>query len=384
MVSIVPQQGDGLDDLEMMVSQQDVQTGDDESLHREKMKSWRASHFPGSSRTAVRRLNNHGIRSRRALIKEPLSDEQSVNRVAIVSSWEDVDWRKALIDEYADKNVIVSPLSLRIALGLMYLGARGSTAKQMAAGLYIPENENAVKMGFRHVMNSIRSTKDIDLEIANKLYVQSSFNISKDFRRAARKAFGTDARELNFQRNPEKARKVINSWVEKRTNQKITQIIEPGILTLDTRMVLVNAVYLKGEWLTPFYDGDTQIAKFHINAQEEVDVSMMELKTEFGYKHLEEHGLQVLELPYKGETASMFVLLPDVVDGILNLEEKIHDFDLSAIFNNLNMEEVLVKFPKFKVSASMDLEGTLEKVRNNLIVYMSYCLLRQVKLGLVY
>lgn len=59
----------------------------------------RASHFPGSSRTALRRLKNHGIRSRRALIKEPLSDEQAVDRVAIVSSWEDVDWRKVIFSD---------------------------------------------------------------------------------------------------------------------------------------------------------------------------------------------------------------------------------------------------------------------------------------------
>ncbi|PSN30254.1 hypothetical protein C0J52_26422 [Blattella germanica] len=59
----------------------------------------RASHFPGSSRTALKRLKNHGIRSRRALIKEPLSDEQAVDRVAIVSSWEDVDWRKVIFSD---------------------------------------------------------------------------------------------------------------------------------------------------------------------------------------------------------------------------------------------------------------------------------------------
>lgn len=107
MVSIVPQQGDGLDDLEMMVSQQDVQyLGDDELVRAAQTAPFsnirelrRASHFPGSSRTALRRLKNHGIRSRRALIKEPLSDEQAVDRVAIVSSWEDVDWRKVIFSD---------------------------------------------------------------------------------------------------------------------------------------------------------------------------------------------------------------------------------------------------------------------------------------------
>ena len=68
----------------------------------------------------------------------------------------------------------------------------------------------------------------MDLEIANMLYIESSFNVLKNFRRAARKAFGSGAREMNFQKNPEKATKIINSWVEKRTHQKITHIIEAG------------------------------------------------------------------------------------------------------------------------------------------------------------
>lgn len=68
----------------------------------------------------------------------------------------------------------------------------------------------------------------MNLEIANRMYLQTNFNVLKDFRRVIRKSFGSDTKEVDFEKNSEKARRIINNWVEKRTSHKIIQMIGPG------------------------------------------------------------------------------------------------------------------------------------------------------------
>ncbi|KAJ9597389.1 hypothetical protein L9F63_011778 [Diploptera punctata] len=269
---------------------------------------------------------------------------------------------KTIAEANGDENVIISPVSIDVGLALMYLGAGGRTAQQMAAGLHIPQDHISVRLGFRHLIHSLRSSNDMDLEIANKIFLQTSLNIQKGFRRAARKAFGSDARELNFQKNSEKASKIINQWVEKRTRQKISEIIEPGVITPDTKMILANAVYLKANWLTPFNSDDTKNEVFHSKTGNETIVPMMKIKTILGFKHSEELGAKVLELPYQNEVASMFVLLPDARDGISDLESKLSTVDLATLFTSLPPEEVFVKIPKFKAESAIKLKPHLQEL----------------------
>jgi serine protease inhibitor len=73
-----------------------------------------------------------------------------------------------------------------------------------------------------------QSSGSMSLEVANRMYIQASFNVLKDFRRTVRKTFGSDTKEVNFEKNHEKARRIINNWVEKRTRHKIKQMIGPG------------------------------------------------------------------------------------------------------------------------------------------------------------
>lgn len=73
-----------------------------------------------------------------------------------------------------------------------------------------------------------QSSGSMSLEVANRMYIQATFNVLKDFRKTVRKTFGSDTREVNFVKNHEKARRIINNWVEKRTRHKIKQMIGPG------------------------------------------------------------------------------------------------------------------------------------------------------------
>jgi len=191
------------------------------------------------------------------------------------------------------------------------------------------------------------------------MYIQNSFSILKGFRKLARKSFGSDAKEVDFVKNWEKARRTINKWVEKKTGQKITQIIEPGILNEMTRLVLVNAVYFNAQWSQPFNSENTKIGKFHISRHQQVDVPMMHLKTFLGYKHVVHLGVRILELPYEGDAASMFILLPDDLDGVKNIESGENFVAVTSNFRDVRPEEINVTLPKFKVETSLDLKSNL-------------------------
>jgi serpin B len=81
------------------------------------------------------------------------------------------------------------------------------------------------------------------MEVANRIYIQASFNVLKDFRRTVRKTFGSDTKSVNFVTNHEKARRIINTWVEKRTRNKIKQMIGPGKHVSQNRDNVIMYVY---------------------------------------------------------------------------------------------------------------------------------------------
>ncbi|KAJ4439715.1 hypothetical protein ANN_07843 [Periplaneta americana] len=257
-------------------------------------------------------------------------------------------------------NLVASPFSLHAALALTYVGARGTTAQQIAKGLHLPQDKGTVKAGYRQTLGVLRGSTL--LEVATRLYLQTGAPVLKEFRKAARKAFLADTKELDFARNTEKARRIINNWVQKRTHSKISNMIAPGILNPLTRLVLINAVYFKAQWLQPFNSDDTKTEPFHVNSTDQVEVPMMHIKSYFNFKNAEDLGAKILELPYEGETASMFILLPNELDGLASLESSLSARDMNSILQDMQAEELNVSLPRFKVESSLDLQSTLENL----------------------
>ncbi len=134
----------------------------------------------------------------------------------------------------------------------------------------------------------------------------------------AKKYYRTEITPVDYKRNPEDARKKINSWVEEKTNNKIKNIISKPPAPL-TRLFLVNAIYFKGNWDSQFKKSATTEMPFYLNESKSIKVSMMNQISKFNYG--EDESLQVLELPYVGNKLYMLVILPKKIDGLQNLEE---------------------------------------------------------------
>jgi serpin B len=217
-------------------------------------------------------------------------------------------------------NLFFSPYSVSTALAMTYAGARGNTEMQMAETLRFSLPQDALHPAFSRLkarLIAVQAQGRIQLRVANSLWPQVGYALLEEFISLTEKYYGAVINPVEYG-NPEAARKEINDWVEEKTEEKIKDLIPPPLINQVTTLVLVNAIYFKGNWANQFDPEMTKDATFWISADEGIKVPMMKLKGEFMYS--ETDHLQLLEFPYVGEDLAMIVLLPKEIDGLERIE----------------------------------------------------------------
>ena len=201
---------------------------------------------------------------------------------------------------------------------MTYEGARGKTAEKMQRVLHTPENESGRRPNFAKVINEINK-KDgkYTLSTANAIWVQKGYKLLEEYLDAVERYYGGKATNLNFVREAEKSRQTINAWVEGQTNGKIVELRHQDDLTMETVLVLTNAIYFKGRWLLQFDPENTREEEFTTATGKRVKVPMMGLTGE-ETNYAEKDGVQILEVAYEGEELSMMLILPD--DSLESIE----------------------------------------------------------------
>jgi len=268
-------------------------------------------------------------------------------------------------------NLFVSPLSISSALAMVYLGAKGDTAAQMAKALCFGSGES-VHADFQALNTDINSpSASYILRLANRLYGESTANFLPKFLEATQKFYRADLKAVDFVGSPEACRAEINSWVEEQTENKIKDLLKPGTVSSMTRLALVNAIYFKGNWMNRFDAANTKEMPFKVNQNESKPVQMMYQKKKLPYNYIPgpDGGLQILQLPYVDEELSMFILLPeestDGSDPLLKLEKELTRERLEEWTDCGNMDvhsEVIIHLPKFKLEEDYELNEPLAKL----------------------
>ncbi len=270
----------------------------------------------------------------------------------------------------ADGNLFFSPYSISTCLAVAYTGARGDTAKQMARTLHFPLGPTELTGPFAALqsqLNLLQQNKTVELNVANALWTQQGHPFLPAFLAAARDSFAAHLNQTDFRTSAEPPRKQNNDFDIEQTKAKITDLLAPGVLTPDTRLAIVNAIYFKGRWVDPFQKRATADAPFHITAAQPVTAHFMHHDAYF--KYAEPAGCQILELPYAtGEPGtppgsdhlSMVVLLPHEVDGLKKLEASLSEPALKDWLTQAHQQKVNVTLPKFKTTAQFSLGETLD------------------------
>jgi serpin B len=258
-----------------------------------------------------------------------------------------------------DGNLFFSPESISTALAMTYAGARGDTASEMAKTLHFTLPPERLHPAMGALLSDLNAAhKGYQLRVANSLWAQQDYVFLPDFLKLTKSDYGAGFNQVNFKGATEAARLTINQWVEQKTENKIKDLLQPGILDPLTKMVLTNAIYFKGDWRTPFPKAYTQDEDFHLSPAQNVKAPLMHLTK--GFDYLDGGTFQALAIPYESGDLSMIVFLPREIDGLHDLEESLTASHMKQWLNQLHwVPEVILTMPKFKMTRQFGLAGTL-------------------------
>ncbi|XP_015275443.1 PREDICTED: serpin B10, partial [Gekko japonicus] len=226
-----------------------------------------------------------------------------------------------------------------------------------------------VHQGFQEQISEINQPKSTYvLKTANRLYGEKTYPFLTEFMDLTKKYYHAEAQEVNFITAADQVRSEINLWVESQTDRKIKNLLPKGAVNSETAMVLVNAIYFKGNWENRFREEQTTNADFRLSKTTSTSVQMMFLRETLPVFHISILKVTILELPYVNKELSMLILLPDDITDEstgLQLLEKELTYERLSIWTSSEMMEkttVEVHLPKFRLTENYDLKTTLSSL----------------------
>ncbi|XP_062426031.1 heterochromatin-associated protein MENT-like [Rhea pennata] len=311
-----------------------------------------------------------------------------------------VDLFSKLNESNKGKNIFFSPWSISSALAMMYLGAKGNTATEMAETLHFtqaagaegsssvarpsrgrpkrrkmdPEHKQAedIHSAFKELLAAINKPRNTySLKSANRIYVEKTFPLLPRYLQLSKNYYNAEPQKVNFKTATEQARKEINTWVEKQTEGKIKNLVNSRNVTGSTLLVLINAIYFKADWETKFQARNTDLQPFRMSKNKTKPVKMMYMRHVFPVLIMETMSFKMIELPYVKRELSMFILLPDDIKdsttGLEQLERELTYKKLSEWSDSEMTTETTVDLylPKFTVEEKYDLKETLMSMGMN-------------------
>ncbi|XP_076671481.1 serine protease inhibitor 3/4 isoform X10 [Andrena cerasifolii] len=258
-------------------------------------------------------------------------------------------------------NLIMSPLSAAVVLAMAAYGARGETENQFKKVLHLPSTDSLGTSGYQALIDNINNVKENTLVLANKVFTAEKFSVKPSYRELTETYFRSITQLVNFAKSDEAAA-TINTWVKENTNNRIDGIVSASDLDETTALVLVNAVYFKGQWRNKFNPTFTRDMPFHINEQTVKNVPTMHRQGSYRYGELPNLNAKFVEIPYQGNELSMVIILPNEINGLPMVEKKLQGMSIADILKQGYEREVQLQLPKFKIEKKIDLNSVLEKM----------------------
>ena len=277
------------------------------------------------------------------------------------------------------KNIIFSPLSVYVALGMLKAGTKGRTEiemekymewQQLIESSKSSNGHSAIQKLLADVFSPL--SKNNTVNVANKLWLQKYFcsSLCNDYIAKLQRWYKAELGQLNFVKNPENSRRAINKWVEEKTNQKIKDLFPAGSLNALTRFVITNAIYFKGKWKYQFDKKNTAPLSFSTlkNGRyvvKRVDAMYRKAKV-FADGFIPSSRYQTMELPYTDESLTMLIVLPSTPDHFKRFEQLPEPVafleELLTKLYRYPSTELDVYLPKFKVTTDLDLKESLTRM----------------------
>ena len=252
-------------------------------------------------------------------------------------------------------NVVLSPTSIATTLSMAADGARGETASEMQSVMHM-----SAALATGNGMNSLDQTlgdlgREVTFHSVNAPFAQAGLELDQAYVDRLASAYGAGLHLEDFAGQPQVACKDVNAWISQETQNRIPRMLDQ--VEASTRLMLVNATYLKATWFFPFSTQDTHLAPFHLRDGSVEQVQTMWQGETFGYA--EGAGWQAVELPYTSERLAMTIVVP------ADLEAFESSFDYQAfdsIVKAISPRPVDISLPRFGAKTALDLASTLQSL----------------------
>ena len=248
-------------------------------------------------------------------------------------------------------NFVIAPVSVSIGLGMLHIGAKGSSREELHKSLHLHEiQESQLLPAFAALHWDL--TKSVQpkggvFEYAVRLFAQQGHVMAAQYEKICSKFEITRIKNVDFRNRPDLARKEINQWTEEKTHGRIKDVLPMGIAERDTSILLVCATYARLSFLYPFDKKKTSCLPFYLHL-EAPQVPMMYQRRCFRMAFISKLDCDLLELPLACGNSKFLVLLPKKTDYITRLEMKLTRSVLENMLDRLQEELVDVYLPKFR------------------------------------
>ncbi|WP_251550216.1 serpin family protein [Neobacillus muris] len=258
-----------------------------------------------------------------------------------------------------DGNTLISPVSLFMALSMVYNGSDGATKEEMGKVLHSAGIDAADLSKANASLMSLlqQDSKKIQLHIANSIWLNQDFHFQSDFAKNNKKHFHAEIQEIDIKNS--KSVKKINDWVEESTKGKIEDIVESP-LDPDLAAILINAVYFKGNWKDAFDEKKTVKRTFQLANGTSKMVPLMALNKKLPYMENEE--FQAVSLPYGDGKWSMNVFLPKENSNLEEFQNRLTPENWEQWRTEFTLKEGTVLLPKFKLEYEVLLNEALKRL----------------------
>jgi serpin B len=259
--------------------------------------------------------------------------------------------------EGSDADLVLSPLSIGLAFGMVDLGATGATATSLEELFAYPVGGEDRWSAFNTLERSITEVDHLVVRLANRQFPDLTFDTTEGYDEELARWFGAGIEPLPLRAEPEESRRHINRWVSDRTEQLIPELLPEGFLSENAALVLVNALYLEAPWSQPFVDGLTSPAPFTRLDGSDVQVDLMR-GADAERPTFQTETFTAVELRYDGEL-SMLLIVPE--EGHFHgVEARLASGLIAEIDGGAADRNVSVLLPRFGSETNLHLRDLLE------------------------
>ncbi|KAL2735249.1 antithrombin-III-like isoform X2 [Vespula squamosa] len=274
------------------------------------------------------------------------------------------DWMlfKTIGKKYSG-NILLSPISVKMALVLLYEGAQDQTAHELAGVMQLPASRSATRDKFSEILQSLRMIcPQYELDIGTRLYVDTTVSTRQRYAAIVETFYGVNLINTNLS-DTRLLTEEVNAWVKNVTHGNIGKLIEDENNLKDSVMLVVNALFFKGTWRRQYFLAkNTYMGKFYSGTNNSVDVPFMTTINRFYYSESPELDAKILRIPYDGHKFAMYLILPYTLNGVDHLLTKINPFILTRHVWLMQDIPVEVIIPKFKFDFTSHLEPSLREL----------------------